>query len=229
MKAFIQYVHNFSLKSNLLDTILGHNLSDVVMLIDHETCLKFKNTFLCGLNSLIERHVLVECIVENRINKVAGVALCTLVNLLQSTEVVHPEKLGSVLGVVVATHEQVNLEWSRPQCLCHFSSHVLRAGLNTELVTSSELLEGEISLDVVSELVSVRLLTGQTHHLVGAQLRDLVFIVLKREDRPIDGSISHDERPVLSCYSERGVHFSDYFCFLKIIKNLFLNQKLYQG
>lgn len=89
--------------------IFCDNLGNIVVLIDHESGSKFLNTFLAGLDSLLQSHVFMESIVKNWIDEVASVALGTFVNLLEGTKIVHPIKLGSSFNMIISSHKKVNL------------------------------------------------------------------------------------------------------------------------
>ena len=188
------------------------------MLIDHESCLQLKNTFFSSLNSLIEGHILVECIIKNRIDEVTSITLSSFVNLLQRSKIVHPVKFGSLISMIISTHEQVDVVWSLPQSLGHFSSHVLGSSLDSEFMTSSEFLKSQVPLDKVREHVAVGLLTRETHNLMRANLSNLILIMFERKDRSINCSISNNQSPVLSSYAKCGVHlsklFKNIFCFI---------------
>merc|ERR1712070_539008 len=85
--------------------------------------------------ALLESHILLEVVVEYRVNKVAGVALCSLIDLLQGTKVVHPVQLRTLVDVVVAAHEAVDLVGSRTEGLGKLGSHVLRRSLDAHFNT----------------------------------------------------------------------------------------------
>ena len=114
---------------NNLDTILRDNLSDEVVLLDHESVIQFFNAFPGSSDTLIKSHIMLEVLVKDGINKVARISLSTLIHLLEGTEIVHPVQLGSLLFMVIATDEEVNLVWCASQGLGHLSSHPLCAWL----------------------------------------------------------------------------------------------------
>ena len=150
---------SFVVEPDHSDSVLGHALGDEAVLVDHESMLELLNAQLhCG-NSFVEGHVLLELVIENRVNKVPSIPLSSLVHLLQSSKIVHPVELCSLLNQVVASHQDVYLVWSFPQSGSEFSSHVLCGSINTELEACSILLELEVSLDEVRELVSLLLLS----------------------------------------------------------------------
>ena len=93
-----------------LDLISRDNLGDKSRLIDDEASLELLDALLACLESLLDSHILAIVLVEDRVDKVAGVAVGALGDLLKSTEIVHPVELGFILDVVIATHQHIDLE-----------------------------------------------------------------------------------------------------------------------
>ena len=51
-------------------------------------------------------------LIEHGVYKVASIAMSALGNLLKRAKVVHPVEFGSLLDLIVASHEHIDLEWA---------------------------------------------------------------------------------------------------------------------
>ena len=176
------------------------------MLVDHKSVSQLLDAVFASGFAFLHCHVFFEVVVQYWVNEIASISLSTLVNLLKSSKVVHPVQLSSWLLEIVSTHQKVNLVWSLSECCCEFSSHILCGSFNTELETSSVFLELEVSLNIVSELISVCLFAWGSYDLELVEIHNFVFIVFQGEDWSIDCAVSHYDNPVLACDSEACVH-----------------------
>ena len=107
----------------------------------------------------------------------------TLRDLLESTKVVHPVKLCLFLKLIVAAHEDVDLEGGAgSERLCHLGADKVRGGLNAGLEASSDFLQLQVPHHQVSKLIPISLFASRRKNLELIQLHDLVVVVLQCED-----------------------------------------------
>lgn len=111
-----------------------------------------------GIETLLESHVLLEAVVEDRVDKVASVAVGALRDLLESAKVVHPVHFSGLLVEIVPSDEHVDLVGGFTQGFGHLGANELGSRLNIGLVACAILLQLKVAHNVVRELVSVLLL-----------------------------------------------------------------------
>ena len=73
-------------------------------------------------------------------------------------------------------------------------------------MASAILLQLKVAHDIVTELVSVLLFSGSSHHLEFVELSDLVIIVFESEDRSVHRGVSGQNDPVLSANAKSRIH-----------------------
>ena len=145
-------------------------------------------------------------LIEHGVYKVASIAMSALGNLLKRTKVVHPVEFGSLLNLIVASHEHIDLERCSSEGCCHLGSHVLGGLIDTWLVACSEFLQLQVSLHEVGERVALWLFPGTSQHLEFIEFDYLVFVVLESEDGSVHSSVRANNHPVFSCDSKSRVH-----------------------
>ena len=162
-------------------------------------------SFAC-LHSVFKSHVSLEVVVQNRVNKVTCISLSSLVHLLKCAQVVHPVQLRTLLLQIEPSNQHIHVIWSFSQSSCELCPHVLGCGFDAQLKASSVFLELQIALDVVCELVAVILISSSADNLELVEVHNLILVVLKSKDTPVDSSVCHYDDPVLSCNTEYSVH-----------------------
>ena len=95
-----------------LDLVLGDNFANKSRLVHDESSLELLDASFAGLDALFDGHISLVVLIENGVDKVAGVAMGTLGDLLECAKVVHPVELGLLLDLIVASHQNVHLEGS---------------------------------------------------------------------------------------------------------------------
>ena len=171
------------LEGHDLDLVGSHDLGDEGRLVDDEAGFELLDALAAGLEALLQAHLLLVVLVEDRVDKVTSVPVSALGHLLECTHVVHPVELGLLVDEVIATHEHVHLEGAAgSERLSHLRAQEVSRRLQAGLEACAELLKLQVAHHQVRELIAVGLLTRGGHDLVLIELRDLVVIMLESED-----------------------------------------------
>ena len=195
------------LKGHNLDLVGGDNLRDEAWLVNDETSLELLDACTASLDALFHCHVLSVVLVKDRVYKVPGISVSALGHLLKGAKVVHPVELGSLLDLIIASHENVDLEGAaRAKRLGHLRADKVGSSINTGLKASAEFLKLQVAHHQVAELIPVSLLTSCGENLVLVDLHDLVIIVLQGEDRTVDAGVCTHDDPVLAANAESAIH-----------------------
>ena len=118
--------HYYSLvKRDHLNPLLGNNLGNKLWLFDDESGSQLDDALLHRGDAVLESHVLLEGVVEDRVHEVARVPVCALGHLLEGAEVVHPVEFRLPGAVLEATDKAVHLLGAASQGLCELGAHVL--------------------------------------------------------------------------------------------------------
>ena len=99
---FSKKIHSFILlQLHDLDPVFRDNFGQEVMLVDHKSVPELNDTFFSSSDSIIESHIMSKLIVEYGVNKVASISLCALINLLESSKIVHPVEFRSLFLQII--------------------------------------------------------------------------------------------------------------------------------
>ena len=195
------------LQGHDLDLVGSHDLGDKSRLVDDEASLELLDALTAGFEALLQGHLLLVVLVEDRVDEVASVAVGALGHLLECTHVVHPVELGLLVDEVPAAHEDIDLEGAAgSEGLGHLGAQEVSSGLEAGLEACAVLHELQVAHHQVRELVAVRLLTCRGHDLVLIELHDLVIIMLQSEDGTVDGGVGANDHPILAADAKSGVH-----------------------
>lgn len=135
---------------NQLGAVFGHNLDCVEWLVDDKTSLQLLDALFDALNAFICCHILLEVLVEHRVDEVSSVPVGTHVYLLEGAKVVKPVEFCLLLDHVIPANEAVNVEGrAGANGSGHFGSHPLGSRLDIGFVACAELHELHVALDEV--------------------------------------------------------------------------------
>ena len=196
------------------DLILSDNFGNVSGLIDNESSLKLLDALLDSFHSLLDCHVHSVVLIEHGVDEVTSVAVSTFGHLLKSTKIVHPVELCFLFNLIIAAHEDVDIEGGAgAERLSQLRAEEMRGRFYARLEPSSNLLQRQVSHHEVSKLIPICLLASRSKNFVLVNLNDLIIVVFQREDWSLDARVSTDNNPVFATNTKCGVH-SSFFYFL---------------
>ena len=197
-----------------LDLILCDDLRNVGWLIDHESRLELFDAILDSCHTLFYGHIFPVVLVKHWVDEVTSVAVSTFGHLLKSTKIVHPVKLCFLFNLIIATHEDVDIEGGAgAKGLGQLRAEEMRGRFYARLEPSSNLLQTQVSHHEVSKLIPICLLACRSKNFMLVNLNDLIIVVFQREDWSLDARVSTDNNPVFATNTKCGVH-SSFFYFL---------------